>query len=371
MKALTIGGAMVDTIAIIDSSLIERMSMSNAERSFLLLEQGKKTEALLVSTHCGGGAVNSAVALRRLGLDVATLIKVGRDDRADFVLRTLEREGISPAWVLPTELAPTGASVVLSSHDRNAAIFPFRGANTLLTPDDLDPEMFDVDVVCVSTLSDGSARCLPAIIAHVSKAATQPFVTVNPGVRQIANDFEMLHKLLPAIDLLAVNRTEAQALVRQAVAELAGSENRTLRRLAAQRLNAAAMAQDDADESAVALLGGLHALGCRRAVMTDGGRGAYALSHDKVLFCAAVEAVVMGTAGAGDAFVSTMSAYLSADRPIEDGLRAGSLNAASVVGAADAQSGLLTRVELERRIKAAGKPPGLAYWSLGNNAATR
>src|SRR5262245_12198555 len=70
MKAITIGGAMVDTIAIIESDRIERMSMLNAETSFLLLEEGRKTEALDVSTHCGGGAVNTAVAMARLGFDV-------------------------------------------------------------------------------------------------------------------------------------------------------------------------------------------------------------------------------------------------------------------------------------------------------------
>ena len=43
MRVLTVGGAMVDTIAIIDSDRIERMTMFNAESSFLLLEEGGKT----------------------------------------------------------------------------------------------------------------------------------------------------------------------------------------------------------------------------------------------------------------------------------------------------------------------------------------
>ena len=60
MKALCIGGAMIDTIAIIESDRIERMSMLNAEASFLLIEEGRKTEALEVSTHCGGGARSKA-----------------------------------------------------------------------------------------------------------------------------------------------------------------------------------------------------------------------------------------------------------------------------------------------------------------------
>jgi ribokinase len=45
MKVLTIGSAMIDTIAIIGSARIERMTMLNAESSFLLLEEGRKTKA--------------------------------------------------------------------------------------------------------------------------------------------------------------------------------------------------------------------------------------------------------------------------------------------------------------------------------------
>ena len=52
MKALTVGGAMIDTNAVIAN---ERMTMRNADASFLLLEEGRKNEAEDVSTHCGGG----------------------------------------------------------------------------------------------------------------------------------------------------------------------------------------------------------------------------------------------------------------------------------------------------------------------------
>src|SRR4029079_8263964 len=100
MKALSVGGAMIDTIAIIESERIERMSMLNAEASFLLIEEGIKTEALEVSTHCGGGAINTAVAMSRLGLDVATLVKLGHDARADMILARLGAEGVSDRWVI-------------------------------------------------------------------------------------------------------------------------------------------------------------------------------------------------------------------------------------------------------------------------------
>ena len=40
LKALTIGSAMIDTIAVIASERIEQITLRNADTSFLLLEEG-------------------------------------------------------------------------------------------------------------------------------------------------------------------------------------------------------------------------------------------------------------------------------------------------------------------------------------------
>jgi ribokinase len=122
-----------------------------------------------VSTHAGGGAVNAAVAMARLGMDVAVLAKLGSDERADTILRHLKHEGVSTAWVRRDPRLPTGASVLISSHDRNAAIFTFRGANTLLEVGDLHDEAFAVDVVYIANLSNESADCFPAIVERAKK----------------------------------------------------------------------------------------------------------------------------------------------------------------------------------------------------------
>ena len=185
MKALTVGGAMLDTIAIIADDRIERMTMLNADTSFLLLEEGRKTEALEISTHVGGGAVNAAVAMSRLGLDVAALIKVGRDQRAEVVLAQLMSEGISTRWALRDGRAPTGSSVLISSHDRNAAIFTFRGANTLLEEVDLRDGALAVDLVYVSSLSNESADVFPVIVEKAK--ARGALVATNPRVRQLTS----------------------------------------------------------------------------------------------------------------------------------------------------------------------------------------
>lgn len=353
MKVLTIGGAMVDTVAIIDDALIERISMTNAGKSFLLLEQGAKTEVVGISTHCGGGGLNSAVAFKRLDFEVAPFVKLGRDDRSRVIERVLEIETISDRWVARADYEPTGASTVISAHDRNAAVFTFRGANSLLSAEDLKPEMFDAGLVYVAPLSGASADILPQIVAYARRSSAT--IVVNPGVRQIATRIAPLLALLPQINLLVVNRLEADALVNTAVGALSTSDDADRRVLAADTLrNATAARTSDPRQAASALATAILGLGAQKLLLTDGRAGAHAASSGAIVFQPAEKANVVGTAGAGDAFASTFAALTATGASDAEALRAAAVNAASVVSHADAQSGLLKRDELNLRLAGVG-----------------
>lgn len=363
MKALTIGGAMIDTIAIIESDRIERMAMLNAETSFLLLEEGRKTESLEVSTHCGGGAVNAAVAMARLGVDVAALIKLGRDARAEMILARLTQEGISTRWVNRDAQAPTGASVLVSSHERNAAVFTFRGANTLLEPGDLRDEAFAVDLVYVSSLSNRSADCYPLIIEKAK--ASGALVAVNPGVRQLSARGGAFQDCLPQVDILAINRPEADVLVASLVAKF-GEGGSTLALEPGEQppaLLARGLTGGGFEMSLPAFLGALRKLGTKHVVLTDSRGGAFVCADGEILFCPALEAEVAGTAGAGDAFAATFAALFALGRPSQVALKAATINAASVVSHVDTQTGLMRSEALEKRLSANSELP-LRKWSL-------
>ncbi len=363
MKALSVGGAMIDTIAIIESERIERMSMLNAEASFLLLEEGRKTEALEVSTHCGGGAINTAVAMSRLGLEVATLVKLGRDARANMILGRLTAEGISARWIIQDASAPTGASVLLSSHERDAAVFTFRGANTLLEPRDLVDDAFATDLVYVSSLSNRSVECYPYIIEKAKAAGA--LVAVNAGVRQLSARGGAFLESLGKIDILAVNRPEADALVPALVAKF-GEGGPALTLDAGEQpppLLARGLVGGGYEMSVPAFLCALRRLGTRYVMLTDGRGGAFVCADGSVCYCPAIEANVAGTAGAGDAFASTFAAFIALGRAIDVALKAATLNAASVVAYIDTQSGLLRRDALEGRL-AASSDLRLRKWKL-------
>lgn len=361
MKSLTVGSATIDTIAIIASDRIERMTMLNADASFLLLQEGSKTDALDISTHCGGGAVNAAVALARLGFDAATIVKLGQDQRAETVLARLMAEGVSPRFAMRDGRAPTGASVLVSSHDRNAAIFTFRGANTLIEAADLKDDAFAVDLVHVASLSNASADQFQLIIDKAK--AHGALLSVNPGPRQLAARAAAFERSLGAIDILSINRSEAEVMLPSLVARFGEGgpevEGADLPRLARRGFHGGGFHM-----SFKRLMGAVLSLGPRILLVTDGGGGAYAASENEIVYASPLLVEVAGTAGAGDAFVSTFAGMTALGAPLETALRAASLNAASVVGHVDTQTGLLRKTELDTRLVGEGQRIQIQRWQI-------
>jgi len=359
MKVLTVGSAMIDTIAIIESDHIERVTLRNTAASFLMLEEGRKIEALEVSTHCGGGAVNTAVTMARLGLDVAVLVKLGRDARAETILERLMSEGISARWVVRDGRAPTGASVHVSSHERNSAIFTFRGANTKLQADDLRKDLFAADMVYVASLSGGSAEHFFAIVEDAKREGA--IVVANPGAKQVSG--ATFRQAIASIDILIMNRHEANALVPLLV--------RACRELPVP----APPLADTAFKTRQLESGGFKmdlstfvrcvtSLGPRTAVLTDGSAGAFVATKDRIIYCPAIEGEVRGTAGAGDAFGATFAAFVLMGRSLEDAILAAAINAGSVTKHVDTQTGLLAHDVLAARMAEIGKSVTVHDWAL-------
>ena len=94
----------------------------------------------------------------------------------------------------------------------------------------------------------------------------------------------------------------------------------------------------------------LQSIGPRRILVTDGKKGAYLLDGDRLYFVGSSDVEPKGTAGAGDAFVSTLSACLAQGWEPASALQASTLNSASVVQHVDTQTGLLTGEELEKAL---------------------
>lgn len=368
MRAVTVGSAVVDIIAVVANKDIERLTLQNTAASFLLLEPGRKIEADSISIHTGGGAINTGVALSRLGYDVAPLVKLGRDLNAQKVLETFAADHLDDRLVCRSDNFATGVAVMISAHDRNPSIFTFRGANTRLRPDDVPGDAFDgAKLVFVSGLSNDSADCFPGII-RAAKAAGA-FVATNPGIRQLTSRREAFLGVIGAVDLLTINKVEAATLLPglvaargEAVALVEPSCPLVPPSVDLPPLLRSGIGGAQADLTLPAFMSRLHAEGPRYIAITDGAKGAYVSGAGKLVYCPTLPVEVAGTAGAGDAFAATLAAGLADGQALADAVVAATVNAAAVVAVVDTQSGLLERDTLAARSAAAARQLKVMSW---------
>lgn len=362
-KALTLGSAVIDIIVTIDPDRIEQMQMRNADTSFLLVEEGRKVDAESITRHIGGGGVNTAVALARLGFDTATLVKTGDDRNREDVTTRLTEEGVRLDHVLKDAALATGSSVLISSHDRNAGIFTARGANTALKHEDLKPDAFETDLVFVSGLSNESADCFPQVVSMAREAGAT--VAVNPGIRQLTSRNEAFFSCLDKLSILTLNRVEAEQLVARLIAMGVADQKTLLKPTGdAESLVDRGLSAGGFSLPFDSWVRAMTSLGVGMVLVTNGADGAYVGTKDSIWHCTVPKVKVAGTAGAGDAFASTFAGLVTCGESVEDAIKGATCNAGSVVSHLDTQSGLLTREKLAARVKRYEPKLKVSKWSL-------
>ncbi len=344
MRSLHVGSAMIDIITLIASENIERATFTNDGKAYLMLETGRKVGAESITSHVGGGACNTAVSLARLGWDTAVLAKLGNDLNAMAVREHLELNRVDTDHLLTNEERATGTAVMVASHDRNASIFVHRGANETLTESDLTEEAFsERDLVYVTSLSNESADVFPVIVAEARSSGAM--VAANPGIRQLTSRTSDFLDALSNLDLLSLNRVEAEALVPALAARHRSRADAVLPPDAPPLLRRG-LQFGGFEMGLVAFIRALQADGPRWILITDGTEGAYLGTPDKVLWRPSLPVVVAGTAGAGDAFSSTLAAGLAEGSEPGAAMLDAAANAAAVVSQVDTTSGLMNRAAL-------------------------
>ncbi len=351
LRALVFGSAMVDTIAVIADGDIELITMHNEQSSYLLLEQGRKVDAESVTSHIGGGAANVSVSMARLGVMVEIAAVVGDDLGAGKIREKMQGEGVGLNHLAVDRAHTTGTSVLVSSHDQDAAIFTSRGANKFLTPAHIAAIDFSkFDLVYIASLSDASAACFGDIVQRAKAAGA--YVAVNPGIRQLTARAEEFLSACPFIDQMSLNKVELTALLpflvhgRGSAPKWQNHIESPAPKLLEEGLRLSGMVLGLGN-----VMARLSALGPTAICLTDGKYGAYLMENSELYYGPPVPVIPRGSAGAGDAFSSTLAAELACGKAAEAALLAAALNAASVVGETDTQAGLLGARELQKRMQ--------------------
>ena len=140
-------------------------------------EEGQLVLVDQFELHTGGCAMNTAVALSRLGLSAGIIGKVGQDAFGDYLVAALQREGVDTAGIRRQEGVNTSASMVCVTPSGERSFIHYLGANAELGAEDVD---FDI-VERAKVLHVGAALLIPKLdgapLAGVLKRAQELGVT--------------------------------------------------------------------------------------------------------------------------------------------------------------------------------------------------
>lgn len=347
-KILTIGSAMQDIFTKYDSVETLHLHTTQEDMSYVCMRAGRKIEIQNLMYYCGGGATNSAVSFTRLGFDVSIFCKVGIDQAGDFIIKTLQAEHVATSTILTTNSAPTGNSFIIPGPQGNSAVLVYRGANTHITPEELPESVIaQTDQLYITSLSGPTAPLLIPITKLAKKYNKS--VAANPGTSQLHAGAEYLKEALSGIDTLILNSYEAELLMTSLVVKLPpltveNKNDKDLPELLKKPLGSATTCF-----TLQQFFKTVHECGPKIIVVTNGAEGVYACDQHDIYFHPSIKIDIVSSIGAGDAFGSCFVAQLNNNTTIEDALRAGVINSASVIQHLGTQTGLLTQNEVEKK----------------------
>lgn len=304
VKILTIGAAVQD-VFLSHSPELKPVSDKTADELFIKIELGSKNDVNNINFSTGGGATNAAVTFARQGLEVEFMGTIGHDPAGTAVLDDLDKEGVDTSKISYSDKHSTGYSVVLLASTGERSFLTYRGASTHYDIKNFDLSEAKADWLYVSSMA-GNMEIIDEIFTQAKKLNMKVFF--NPGkdeLRQISK----LKSLLDDVDVLSVNREEAQLIVDG----------------------------HDLEELVRKLLHYVPA-----AIVSDGPNGVMATDGKTIVRAGMYEDVkVIDRTGAGDAFGSGFLSHFAAGKSLKDSIVFASANSTAVVTKIGAKAGIL------------------------------
>jgi len=228
---------------------------------------------------CGGKGGNQAVMAARAGARTAMIGRVGADDFGNRLRANLAAYGVDASKVLVDEAAGSGMSAAILRDDGEYGAVIVSGANLNIDPSGIDGHWRSLGGARVLVLQNEIPEAASIAAARVARSASARVLLNAAPMRAMSSD------LLDLVDVLIVNRIEAESLAGQPVRDAASAF--------------AALAMLGADQ--------------RDVIVTLGGAGLAAQPRgQRPAAIAPVPVKVVSAHGAGDCFVGALAARLAA-----------------------------------------------------------
>ena len=278
---------------------------------------GETYQATGMQAASGGKGANQAVQCARLGLDTTLVGAVGSDSMGDYLLEHVAAYGVRTEHIRRLE-GPTGLGVVHVPEDGNVFSTIVRGANGLVTREDVrrvEPLMREAFAVVLQLE-------IPIdVVEYAMQTADQN------GARVILNAAPaqpIAENALRLCDTLIVNEVEAGFFTKRCI--------RTV------------------EDALSAIAPYAAALGVR-AVFTLGAQGAVAFDGGEPFHVPAVKADVVETTGAGDSFVGGYLKAQSLGMGFADAIRFAAQCSAFTIAKVGGQDAMPTLEQMRKFLK--------------------
>jgi sugar/nucleoside kinase (ribokinase family) len=287
----------------------------DVERNLLCLEYAEKIPVSdVVKVPAAGNSANAAVGASRLGLKTALVTWVGKDMAGDHVRAALKTDKVDHRYVTVDPTTDTSEATILNYHRERTQFVYFTPRTYTL------PKLATARSIYYSAMGSKHTDFDHALCTYL-KQHPGLFFVFQPGTTHVLNGFKAMKSLVERSDVFILNKDEAHHLL------------------------------PNGERTMLNLLETFHGHGAKIVVITDGGNGAHAYDGTDHWFMPIAPANVVEKTGAGDSFATGVTVALLKNQPLNEALRWGAFNSASVIGAVGPQAGLLTEKKMRAALK--------------------
>ena len=305
---ISIGDATIDTFLFIHD--VEIKNIKGQKKA--LLNWGDKLPVDELYRTVAGNAANNAVGSSRLGLKTAFYTVLAHDTGGREIMHKMRKEKVAGDYITIDDKHGTNASTVIS----------FEGERTILVYHEHRsyklPKFAPSKWIYLTSMGEGFEKIHKDLIKYIDHNKVK--VGFNPGTYQLRKGVTVNREILKRTEVLSLNKEEAISWVGET---------------------------DDMEE----LCKRLRQLGPKAVAITDGRKGAYSHSDEGFFYIPEFPGPRIEATGAGDSFTSAYISALVLGKKHQQALQWGPVNAGNVVQHIGPMEGLLSRAQIETRLK--------------------
>ena len=315
MDLLTIGDISIDLfLKVSDAEVHCNIEKEDCKISF---DYGEKIPVEEFKMTVAGNAANVASGAAKLGLKAAIYTEVGNDLNAEFAQRELDKRGVNTGNFYKNRDSVTDVHpIVVFKGERT--IFSHHTDHTYKMRRWETPK-----ILYYTSMSEGFEGFQKELLNYLNENPNIIF-TMNPGSRMMKTNIDAVRETFGRLDILFVNKEEAQNLIGKKIDDLKKLHER------------------------------LHKVGVKMSVITDSINGSSVFDGKKLYKLGIFEiGPKVDATGAGDAYASGFTSAIFWKKPVLEAMKWGTINSASEIIKVGTGEGLRTKEEIENLAKEA------------------